>query len=116
MIIGDNTIVKEVHGLKPSDMQRIRNFLQGAVYCWCKNREGEKFTARDLLGGANFDWEHYPLGVLYFRYIDEGQSEEYAFEQASKDAGHILKSVLADDARTFETEDGYVRSYRWVKK
>lgn len=28
MIIGDNTILKEVHGLKPSDMQRIRDFYK----------------------------------------------------------------------------------------
>ena len=116
MLIGDNTIVKEVHGLEPSEMQRIRDFLQGAVYCWCKNRKGEWFTARDFLGGDNFYWEHYPLGVLYFRHINAGQSHDYAFDQAAKAAGRILKSVLADDDRTFETEGGYARRYRWVEE
>lgn len=53
-----------------------KRFLQGAVYCWCKNRKGEWFTTRDFLGGDNYYWEHYPLGVLYFRYIDAGQSED----------------------------------------
>lgn len=116
MLKGDNIIVKTVHGIDPNDMQRIRDFFQGAVYCWCKNRKGEWFTARDFLGGDNFYWEHYPLGVLYFRYINAGQSEEYAFEQAAKDAGRILKSVLSDDDRIFETEEGYVRRYLWIEQ
>ena len=36
MLTGDNITVKAVHGISASDMQRIRDFLQGAVYCWCK--------------------------------------------------------------------------------
>lgn len=28
MLVGDNIIVKEVHGLEPSDMQRIRDFYK----------------------------------------------------------------------------------------
>lgn len=113
MLKGDNTTIKVVHGISASDMQRIRDFLQGAVYCWCKNRKGEWFSARDFIGGDNYYWEHYPLGVLYFRYINAGKPHDYAFEQAAKDAGHILKSVLSDDDRIFETEGGYTRKYRW---
>lgn len=116
MLVGDNINVSKVHGIEPDDMQRIRDFLQGAIYCWCKNRKGKWFTARDLLGGDNFYWEHYPLGVLYFRYIKAGHSETYSFEQAAKDAGRILKNVLADDDRTFETKGGYTRRYLWQEK
>lgn len=115
MLKGDNTTIKVVHGISASDMQRIRDFLQGAVYCWCKNRKGEWFSARDFIGGDNYYWEHYPLGVLYFRYINAGKTHDYAFEQAAKDAGHILKSVLSDDDRIFETEGGYTRKYRWME-
>lgn len=115
MLKGDNITIKTVHGLTAEQMQRIKDFLQGAVYCWCKNRKGEWFTARDFLGGDNFYWEHYPLGVLYFRHIDEGQSEDYAFNEAAKAAGRILKCVLAEDDRLFETEDGYTRRYRWIE-
>jgi len=55
------------------------------------------------------------LGVLYFRHIDAGHDHDYAFDQAAKDAGKILKSVLKEDSRVFETEDGYTRRYRWKK-
>jgi hypothetical protein len=41
---------------------------------------------------------------------------DHAFEQAAKDAGTILKKVLADDDKTFETQEGYTRSYRWTGK
>lgn len=115
MLAGDNITTRNVHGLSPNDLQRIRDFLQGAVYCWCKNRKGEWFSARDFLGGDNFYWEHYPLGILYFRQIEMGKSHDEAFEQAAKDAGHILKKMLKDDDRTFETEGGYTRSYRWME-
>ena len=72
-------------------MQKIRAFLQGAVYSWCITRKNEWFCARDFIGGDNYYWEHYPLGVLYFRHINAGLSHEYAFDQAAKDAGKILK-------------------------
>jgi len=54
----------------------------------------------------NYYWEHYPLGVLYFRHINAGYGHEYAFDQAAKDAGKILKGVLQDDNRVFEPEGG----------
>jgi hypothetical protein len=43
--------IREVHGISEEQEQRMMDFLQGAVYCWCKNRENEWFAARDLLGG-----------------------------------------------------------------
>lgn len=30
--------IKDVHGISNEGKQRIIDFLQGAVYCWCKNR------------------------------------------------------------------------------
>ena len=69
MLIGDNITIRTVHGLADIDMQKIRAFLQGAVYSWCITR---------------------------------------------KDAGKILKGVLQDDNRVFETEGGYTRRYRWI--
>ena len=98
MLIGDNITIRTVHGLEDIDLQKIRAFLQGA---------------RDFIGGDNYYWEHYPLGVLYFRHINAGYGHEYAFDQAAKDAGKILKGVLQDDNRVFETEGGYTRRYRW---
>lgn len=64
-IIVGNDEIREVTGIQDDDKQAIINFLQGAVYCWCKNRKNEWFSMRDLMGGDNFFWEDTPLMVLY---------------------------------------------------
>ena len=98
--------IREVHGISEEQKQRISDFLQGAVYCWCKNRKDEWFAARDLLGGDNYYWQNTPMFALYEK------SEN--IEQAGKDAGWLLKKVIADDKRGFETKkEGLVRQYHW---
>ncbi|MCE1197655.1 MAG: hypothetical protein LWW85_01695 [Marinilabiliales bacterium] len=98
--------IRKVHGITNEQIQRILTFLQGAVYCWCKNRRGEWFAARDLLGGDNFYWEGTPMFALYEKSKD--------IEQAGRDAGWLLKRMLHDDKRTYESStDGRVKQYRW---
>ena len=98
--------IREVYGITKEQKQSILDFLQGAVYCWCKNRKDEWFAARDLLGGDNFYWEGTPMYALYEKSKDA--------EQAGKDAGWLLKKVIDNDKRTFDTTiDGLVRQYRW---
>jgi hypothetical protein len=98
--------VREVHGISEEQRQRIRDFLQGAVYSWCKNRKDEWFAARDLLGGDNYYWQNTPMFALYEKSED--------VEQAGKDAGWLLKQVISNDKRSIETQkDGLVRQYRW---
>lgn len=105
MLIPESEI-REVHGITREQRQRISDFLQGAVYSWCKNRKNEWFAARDLLGGDNFYWQGTPMYALYEKSED--------VEQAGKDAGWILKQVLHNDKRSFETiKEGMVRQYRW---
>ena len=113
MLQGDNITIRKVHGVEDADLHKIKAFLQGAVYSWCITCKDQWFCARDFIGGDNYYWEHYPLGVLYFRHIDAGHDHDYAFDQAAKDAGKILKSGLKEDSRVFETEGGYTRRYRW---
>lgn len=113
MLKGDNVKIRKVHGLVDIDIQKMKAFLQGAVYSWCITRRDEWFCVRDFIGGDNNYWQHCPLEVLYSRHINEGRSHDYAFDQATKDAGKILKIVLKEDARVFETEGGYTRRYRW---
>jgi len=98
--------IREVHGISEEQKQRIRDFLQGAVYCWCKNRKDVWFAAKDLLGGDNFFWQDTPMYALYEKSND--------VDQAGKDAGWILKQVVEIDKRSFETKkEGLVRQYRW---
>ena len=105
--------IREVSGISASEKQRIYDFLQGAIYCWCKNRSEEWFSIKDLLGGDNFDWNGTPLIVLYDKHIKSGKTYDEAVAAGGKDAGWIAKKVLGADSRTFETATGYVRSYRW---
>lgn len=106
---------RAVHGLEDEAIHDIMNFLQGSVYCWCKNRKGEPFAARDLLGGDNYYWQDTPMMVLfeYYRNGDDANNE-YAKEEAGKAAGRLLYQLLYDDKREFETWVEYTRMYKWT--
>lgn len=100
------TEIREVNGMSEEQKERILDFLQGAVYCWCKNRKDEWFSARDLIGGENYYWQGTPMYALYEKTKDENQ--------AGIDAGWLLKKVIKADKRHFDTKkDGWVRQYRW---
>lgn len=116
MFVDENETCKGVNGFTNLEIQMMKSFLQGAVYCWCKNRPDEWFAARDLLGGENYFWEGTPLYRLYEVYYNEGENEqEYAISEAGKAAGRLLKIVLLEDKREFECHKGYnAKSYRWT--
>ena len=104
--------VRNVTGITDEEKIAICNFLQGAVYCWCKNRPDEWFAMRDLMGGDNFYWEGTPLYALY----EKHQTKPNAVEEAGKDSGWLLKKVIDDDKRKFETKkDEMVRKYKWQR-
>lgn len=105
---------RAVHGISPEAYQRIYDFLQGAVYCWCKNHAGH-FGLRDLMGGTNFFWARTPLIALWHKQKARGLSDDDALTAAAIDAGWILKKVIRDDRRTFShTKEGLVRKYHWT--
>ena len=115
MIIGDNNY-REVWCAEEPQKQRMRDYLLGAVQAWCRDRHGEWFAARDLLGGANYYWQGTPLMPLYDYYLEHSDGDdEYAVREAGRAAGNLLKRVLIEDSkRTYETRQGYTREYRWV--
>jgi hypothetical protein len=96
------------------DYQRIYDFLQGAVYCWCKNREGF-FGLRDLMGGKNYFWNRTPLIALWNKHKAKGLNDDDAVLAAAIDGGWILKKVVDEDRRTFNHQEiDQVRKYRWT--
>jgi hypothetical protein len=116
MIIKGDDKLKDVFGLSETEKKRIIYFLQGAVYCWCKNLKGEWFTILDLMGGDNRDWDGTPLEILYKKHIQNGKSAKDAFDSAGKESGWLLKKVVFDDKRQFETERTAInRKYRCLK-
>lgn len=51
MLIDSEETYSDVHGFTESELQRMRDYLLGAVHVWCRDRHGIWFVARDLLGG-----------------------------------------------------------------
>lgn len=116
MALQDPSELRDVLGIDQSEKNLIKAFLQGAVYCWVKNRKGEEFAARDLVGGENANWNGTPLQVLYVKHINQAKDHNAAVEAAAKDLGWLLKSVLAEDEREFVTsKSGMVNAYRWTQ-
>ena len=107
--------LRDVSGITDLEKQRIIDFLQGAVYCWCKNRKDEWFSLRDLMGGDNYYWQGTPLLSLYRKHINKGKDWESAVKDAGKDSGWLLKNVVVNDKRSFETtKQELIRKYRWI--
>lgn len=103
--------IRDVKKITIEEKEKILSFLQGAVYCWCKNRKDEWFALRNLMGGANFYWEGTPLMALYEKY----KYKENATELAGKDAGWLLKKIIHDDKRKFTTKvEAQTRQYKWI--
>lgn len=103
-----------MHILTPDEKNRIMDFLQGAVYCWCKNCKHDGFALRDLMGGDNYYWDGTPLYVLYEKYLSTPKSSDQAVTAAAIAAGWLLKSALAKDKRSFISKKcGRVRMYYW---
>lgn len=100
---------------------KIRTFMQGAVYAWCRKQEKSKdfsqwFQARDFFDGDEGDWIGTPLEIIRDR--QKPSDEEKVHDAAGKDVGYFLKQVLADDRKVFETQEGKgpydPRKYRWT--
>ena len=107
--------LREVRGITEDQELLIKAFLQGAVYSWAKNRKGDQFAARDLVGGDNFEWGGTPLIVLYDKHVALGKDNESAIKAAAKDLGWLLKSVLHEDKRHFEAgRSGLTAGYKWT--
>lgn len=115
MVLIENSKMRRNFGINNEELMAIKHFLQGSVYCWVKNQNGEVFAVRDLMGGSNFDWNKTPLHCLYKKHITNGKNSDAAIKEAGKDLGGILKVVLKEDKRTYEThEKGKSKGYRWV--
>ena len=109
-------IINKLHeainvSISAEDKEKIKIFLQGMVYCWCKNVKDENnsnkwFFARDLVGGESFSWDNTPLKVL---------NENYdTVKTASQALGNLLYEVLDEDTKQFEFYKERDAKYRLV--
>jgi len=115
-MLKNDSEVREVTGLSKEEYDGIFNFLQGAVYCWCKNKPEEWFALRDLMGGDNYYWQGTPLMKLYDKHADNGKLPEDAIKAAAKDGGWLLKKVVKKDRREFDDKkEAMTKKYLWIK-
>ena len=107
---------KGVIGLTQEDEDKIKAFIQNAVYVHCNIKPDEWFAGRDLMGGENSeDWLNTPLRVIYEHHANNGDND-YAFKETGKAFGRYLKIVLQNDKREFESRDGgLVKNYKWKR-
>lgn len=114
MIIKGNATIRTVSGISEKQESEIYSFLQGTVYCWCKNLGDKEFALRDLMGGENFQWNGTPLSVLWEKQKKLGANDPV--KSAGIDAGWILKKVILNDKRNFEVrEREMTNKYKWIK-
>ncbi len=116
MLNGNKRCFK-VNGLSPLERDLIYAYLQGAVYRRCNQEPNDWFAAKHLVGEQNHQWEGTPLIVVYehYRATNPNKSKRYAEKQAAKAIGHMLKRVIVDDKRTFDTSiRARVRHYKWT--
>lgn len=78
----------------------IRNYLLGAINCFVRQKNSDWFRAKDIIIN---DWNGTPLQVIYDFFESKGLSEEEARKQAGMCLGKILKKIISDDLRIFET-------------
>jgi hypothetical protein len=107
---------RRVSGITDEQRKAIKHFMQGAVYCWVKNRPGEPFAVHDLMGGENSLWRRTPLIALYEKHTAGGKDHAAANKAAGRDLGWLVKAVLSEDKRRFEVHhNGFVNTYRWLR-
>ena len=49
-VLQNNSEVREVRNITNDSQQRLEDFLQGAVYSWCKNNKNKWFALRNING------------------------------------------------------------------
>ena len=104
---------------KLDHLDEIYAFIQGAVYCWCRNNKYEDgsnmlFSVRDLFAGPGTSWKTTPLYEL--RRWHEIHYPNFPPQTAAKDLNFLLKDVLIEDVRVFRTVKYDIRHYVWTGK
>ena len=100
-----------------NELDLVKAYLQGLVYCWIINNSGKRFAVDDLVGGINSDWTGTPLESLFEQQKSLGKSNEDAYSTARRLLGWVLKLVLHEDKRKFKIHKlGTISGYRWINR
>ena len=103
--------------LTEEQIKEIKVYLTSNLNTYL-NAVGHKewLSLSSLVGGENENWPD-PIIYVYNAYLAHDPNN--AVKNAARDMGWILKSIINDDERIFETKKEYkgrkyVRIYRWL--
>ncbi|MCR5049813.1 MAG: hypothetical protein K6A36_01880 [Paludibacteraceae bacterium] len=104
-----------VHGVDRAHQEEIRVYLREKLDAWCASRKrGDGFSVREWLGGAERNWNGTPMQELYNYYRRKNRGDVYAYREAGKAAGRILKAVIdSDEGHRFHITREF-RSVRYI--
>ena len=92
--------------------KEVKEFLECLVRIWCLTTPEKSFTCSELLNNA--DWQKKPLCYMYDYYKNQGESDEEAKNHDSVDIGWLLKEVISEMPRKFETDSSYRKTYTYI--
>ena len=101
--------------LSDDEINEIKNFLHGAVFCWCRNCKEDNgdqkwFNLNNLIGEAtSANWKDTPLIKLFDWH---NNNNDYG-DRSIMDAGKILHKLLDSNNRFFLGEKDGAWQYMW---
>ena len=98
-------------------MKRLVAALTGlTMLAFCVGCGSDNSSSSGTESGAAKDGKEITIGYSQLGAESEWRTAQTeSIKQAAKDIGWIMKSVIFDDKRLFETKkEGTVRKYRWI--
>lgn len=83
------------------EIKDIEIYLLGAMNSFIKQNSHNWFKANDLVPTI---WTETPLQKIYDFFYSNGLSDNDSKTESAKILGQILKKIILDDSRTFETK------------
>lgn len=106
---------KRIKSLEDEQKIEIKNYLRNLVEKQCENTPEKSFTCSELLKILNnADWQKKPLCYMYDYYKNQGESDEEAKNNDSKDIGWLLKETISEMPQKFETDSSYRKTYTYI--
>jgi len=112
----DGSVRRKKFGINEIKLKAIESLLQEAICRWVENEKSEPFAINDLVSDENNSWVKTPLQILYKKYEKSSKNKEIAFRKARIDLGWILKNVLDEDKRIFNSKKSLRKYYRYLGK
>lgn len=118
-LTSNSRLKKPVAKITAGELEKAKAYIHGAVYYWCNNKKDDWFFAGDLFGKDNYFWNTTPLHPIWKWHNARGAKDPVLM--AGRDVGSILKEILKNDTRTFDTRKVARRQgwptcqYKWKK-